>query len=76
MSALAKLMPRPPALVESMNTNFSLPGLLYSSMYSWGGGKDTIQGKFRNFHALRTYEHHRLFEVHVYCCTGQKDGEK
>lgn len=32
MSAVTKLMPRPPALVVSRNTNFSEPGALYSSM--------------------------------------------
>lgn len=32
MSAVVKLMPKPPARVVSKKMNFSLPGLLYSSM--------------------------------------------
>lgn len=29
-SAVAKLIPKPPALVDNMNKNFLLPGELYS----------------------------------------------
>lgn len=34
MSAVVRLIPKPPALVVSKKMNFSLPGLLYSSMAS------------------------------------------
>ena len=33
MSAVYRLMPRPPARVDRRNTNFSLPSRLYSSIW-------------------------------------------
>ena len=38
ISAVAKLIPRPPALVLNMKTNFSLPGKLKLSMDTWNEG--------------------------------------
>ena len=42
MSAVYRLMPSPPARVESRKMNFSVPGLLYSSIWDSRSSPDVL----------------------------------